>query len=219
MLTTADNELLTRVGATRGSGKLMRCYWLPILLSSELPVRDGQPLRVSILGKSLVAFRDTMGSIGLLDQHCPHRRVDITAATSKAGCAASITVGNSILLAIVSTSEQKLAFKDSIRARAFRCVERNGTIWAYLGGGEAPPLPEFEWALVPPDQRYITKRVLECNWAQALEGDIDTAHASFLHSRLNPADYDSLEGARELRITTTATEIHIMKLPRPVTGS
>jgi phenylpropionate dioxygenase-like ring-hydroxylating dioxygenase large terminal subunit len=73
MLSAADNELVTRVGPGTPMGALFREYWLPILLSSELPERDGMPCRVRILGEDLVAFRTTSGQVGLLGDKCPHR--------------------------------------------------------------------------------------------------------------------------------------------------
>src|SRR5688572_25602074 len=77
MLKQGDNELLTRVGPGTAMGNLLRAYWQPILLSSELPQPDGRPIRVRLLGESLVAFRDTRGRVGLLSEHCPHRRASL----------------------------------------------------------------------------------------------------------------------------------------------
>src|SRR2546429_6393889 len=73
MLSREDNELLTRIGPGTPMGKLMREYWQPVLLSSELPDPDGAPLRVRALGEDLIAFRDSAGKVGLLGANCPHR--------------------------------------------------------------------------------------------------------------------------------------------------
>src|SRR5437762_10845385 len=73
MLTGEDNQLLTRIGPGTPMGDVMRQYWQPAVLSSELPERDGPPLRVRLLGEDLIAFRDTNGRVGLLGANCPHR--------------------------------------------------------------------------------------------------------------------------------------------------
>src|SRR5688572_3509203 len=73
MLSKEDNELITRVGPGTPMGNFMREYWVPALLSSELPSADSDPLRVLLLGEKLIAFRDSNGKIGLMDQACPHR--------------------------------------------------------------------------------------------------------------------------------------------------
>src|SRR5580698_7731954 len=74
MLKPEDNEKITRVGPGTPMGNLFRRYWLPVLLSSELPEPDGAPVRVRVLGEDLVAFRGTDGKVGLVDAFCPHRR-------------------------------------------------------------------------------------------------------------------------------------------------
>ena len=74
MLSREENELITRVGQATPMGNAMRRYWIPALLAREIAEPDGPPVRVRLLGEDLVAFRDTNGRIGLLDEYCPHRR-------------------------------------------------------------------------------------------------------------------------------------------------
>ena len=193
MLTKESNELLTRVGPGTAMGALLRQYWLPALLSSELAERDGRPLRVRLLGEALVAFRDSDGRVGLLSEFCPHRRVSLYFGRNEERGLRCVyhgwkfdVQGRCVDLPS-EPPESKMCSR--VRTTAYRCEERGGVIWAYMGPGEAPPLPQFEWALVPEQNRYMSKRLLECNWAQALEGDIDSSHASFLHAMLDPADY------------------------------
>src|SRR5688500_5979097 len=73
MLRKEDNELITRVGRGTPMGELMRQYWTPALLSSEVPEVDGAPVRIKLLGEDLIAFRDSAGRVGLLAQACAHR--------------------------------------------------------------------------------------------------------------------------------------------------
>ena len=77
MLSPEENELLARTGPGTPMGAVMRRYWLPILLEREIAEPDGEPVRVHVLGEKLVAFRDSDGRIGLLDEFCPHRRVSL----------------------------------------------------------------------------------------------------------------------------------------------
>ena len=73
MLSQPDNEILTRVGADMPMGRLLRQYWVPFMLASDLPEPNCEPLRVRLLGEDLIAFRETSGRVGLLANHCPHR--------------------------------------------------------------------------------------------------------------------------------------------------
>src|SRR6478672_11269797 len=77
MLSVEDNELLCRVEGDAAMGQLMRRHWIPACLSEEVAERDGTPVRVRLLGEDLVAFRDTAGRLGVLDEHCPHRRASL----------------------------------------------------------------------------------------------------------------------------------------------
>ena len=77
MLSREDNELLTRIGPGTPMGNLMRRYWIPALFSDQLPEPDGAPVRVKLLGEKLVAFRDTQGRVGLIDERCPHRTASL----------------------------------------------------------------------------------------------------------------------------------------------
>lgn len=72
-----DNVTLTRTGSDTPMGHLFRRFWMPALLSAELPAPDAPPVRVRLLGEDLVAFRDSAGRVGLLDAFCPHRRAEL----------------------------------------------------------------------------------------------------------------------------------------------
>jgi phthalate 4,5-dioxygenase len=171
-------------------GAVLRHYWLPVLLSSELPERDGQPKRVRLLGEDLVAFRATDGRVGLLGAHCPHRRANLAFGRNEEqglrcayhGWKFDVT-GQCVDM---PNEPEESRFKEKIRQVGHQTFERNGVVWAYLGPEDVPPAaPELEVTTVPEDQRYISKRLQECNWMQALEGDLDSSHVSFLHSTLN----------------------------------
>jgi phthalate 4,5-dioxygenase len=194
MLSKADNELLTRVGPGTPMGVLMRQYWLPILHSWEL-APDGPPLRVRLLGEDLIAWRDTNGRPALIGEHCPHRGASLFFARNEA-CGLRCVYHGWKFDADGRCLDQpnepaESAFRHKIRPTAYRAADWGGVIFAYLGPhqDDPPGLPRFEWALVPENQRHHQyKAILDCNWMQALEGDIDTAHLYFLHSRVHPED-------------------------------
>ena len=77
MLSRENNELLIRTAPGTPAGDYFRRYWLPALLASEVPSADCPPVRLRILGEDLVAFRDTEGRVGLVDEFCPHRRASL----------------------------------------------------------------------------------------------------------------------------------------------
>ncbi|HEY1288583.1 MAG TPA: Rieske 2Fe-2S domain-containing protein [Burkholderiales bacterium] len=187
MLSSADNELLTRTGPGTPMGEYFRRYWLPVALSRELAEPDGTPLRVEILGEKLLAFRDTQGRVGLVEPACAHRGADLFYGRNEEGGIRCIyhgwkydVAGRCIEMPNVPPGA---AYHGKISIKAYPTREAAELVWAYLGPRERTPeaLPQLEFAELPPAQRYVSKRLQECNWAQSVEGALDTAHFSFLH--------------------------------------
>jgi len=186
MTSQAENELLTRIGPGTPMGALMRQYWLPACLSSELKA-DGDPLRLLLLGERLVAFRDSAGRIGVFDHRCPHRCASLFFGRNEEGGLRCVyhgwkfdTDGNCLDMPNLPADQD---FREKVKARAYRVAERGGIVYVYLGAEtEAPPLPALEATLAPADEVTLACVQRECNWLQALEGDIDTSHFSFLHT-------------------------------------
>src|SRR5581483_6482770 len=190
MLSDEDNELLTRVGPGTPMGEVLRHYWHPVLLSSELAEPDGPPLRVRLLGEDLVAFRDTSGNVGMLDIHCAHRGAPLVYGRNEEGGLRCVyhgwkydACGNCVDMPNEPPTSR---FHEKIKQLAYPCRERGGVIWTYIGRASAPPdLPALEWLGLTDSQRYSSKRLQYCNWVQALEGEIDQSHVSFAHRRLD----------------------------------
>jgi phthalate 4,5-dioxygenase len=188
MLTAEENELLCRVGAQAPMGRMLRRYWIPAALSSELEA-GGAPRRTRLLGEDLVAFRGDDGVAGVLDEHCPHRGASLVLARNEDCALRCIYHGWKIAASgrILETPPEpdELGFKDRIRANAYPVYEAGGIVWTYLGPpGTEPPQMRFDWMSLPADHRMIQKAREECNWVQCLEGVIDSAHSGFLHSNV-----------------------------------
>jgi nitrite reductase/ring-hydroxylating ferredoxin subunit len=186
MLTAEDNNLLCRVGRGTPMGEALRQYWLPCLPSAELTDRDGEPVRVRLLGEDLIAFRDSDGKAGLIQNACPHRGASLFFGRNEEAGLRCVYHGwkFDISGACVDMPNEPAEsnFKHKIKAAAYPTRERNGVIWAYMGPlAEPPELPFLEWNLVPENQVQISIRYQECNWVQAVEGGIDSSHVSFLH--------------------------------------
>jgi phthalate 4,5-dioxygenase oxygenase subunit len=186
MLSREDNELLCRVGPGTPTGALLRQYWIPALLSSELPEADGPPLRVRLLGENLIAFRVTSGRVGLIQNHCPHRGASLFFGRNEEEGLRCVYHGWKFDCAgacvDMPNEPPESNFKSKVRATAYPCVERNDVIWAYMGPRPTPPpLPDLEPNMLPKGEYVIQKALRECNWFQGLEGDIDTSHLGFLH--------------------------------------
>jgi phthalate 4,5-dioxygenase oxygenase subunit len=179
-----ENERLTRVGPGTPCGQLMRSYWQPVALSEELPV-GGAPLPVRLLGEDLVLFRDDHGRPGLLDIHCPHRGADLSYGRLEDGGLRCIYHG--WLFDIHGSCLDQPGepgggeHRGEIRQLAYPCVEKVGVIFAYMGRGDPPLLPNFEFLTLPEDQVFATKLYSECNYLQGNEGNIDLLHVSILH--------------------------------------
>ena len=184
MLSREDNELLCRIGPGTPMGNLMRQYWVPAALSSELPEPDGPLLRVRLLGEDLIGFRTTSGAVGLIPNSCPHRGASLFYGRNEDEGLRCVYHGwkFDVTGQCVDMPSEPIdsTYRAKVRARAYPCGERGGVIWAYLGPRSTPPpLPDLEPNMLAGSTLQIYQR--ECNWVQALEGDIDTCHTVFLH--------------------------------------
>ncbi len=187
MLSQEQNEQLTRTNAGTLMGDLLRRYWIPALHDWEVAERDGPPVRVQLLGEKLVAFRDSDGRLGVIDEFCAHRGVSLWFGRNEGGGIRCPYHGwkydVSGQCTEVPSEPVESGFCAKIKLTAYPLVERGGVIWAYMGPpADQPSLPEWEFATVAPEQSYTSKRLQECNYLQAMEGGIDSSHVSFLHS-------------------------------------
>jgi phthalate 4,5-dioxygenase len=218
VLSPADNTALTRVGPGTPMGDLLRSYWLPALLSSELPACDGPPLRLRLLGEDLVAFRDSHNHVGLIQNNCPHRGASLFFGRNEESGLRCVyhgwkfdVDGNCVDMPNhhfeLAGEPAKSDLKRKVKAVAYPCVERGDTVWAYLGPHQPPPpLPALEWLDVPSSHRWLSKRVQFCNWVQALEGEVDQSHVSFVHRRLDNTSVNG--GARRQVDQIRAADTH-----------
>jgi phthalate 4,5-dioxygenase oxygenase subunit len=167
-------------------GNLMRQYWVPTMLSSELPAPDSDPVRVLLLGEQLIAFRDSNGKVGLLANNCPHRGASLFFGRNEEAGLRCVYHGwkFDVSGACIDMPNEPAEsdFRTKVRAVSYPCQERGGIVWSYLGPrAEPPPLPDLEPNMLPTDQLVVTAIQRDCNWLQGLEGDIDTSHLGFLH--------------------------------------
>ena len=186
MLSKEDNELVTRTNPGTRMGSLIRRYWVPALLSEEIPAPDGPPARVKLLGEDLVAFRATDGRIGLIGERCAHRGTSLFFGRNEECGLRCIYHGwkYDVEGNVIDTPAEPAGsdFRKKLRHTAYPTHEANGIIYAYLGPRELIPLfPNYEWTQVPLEFTYVTKNLLECNYLQGLEGECDSSHLSFLH--------------------------------------
>ncbi len=186
MFSREENELLTRVGPRTAMGNLMRRYWIPALLSEEIPLPDCPPVRVRLLGEDLIAFRDSSGRVGLLDEHCSHRGTSLFYGRNEECGLRCIYHGwkydveGNVLDTPAEPADSD--FKRKLRHTAYPCREVAGIVFTYMGPREKMPLfPAYEWVSLPDDRTHVVKAYLECNYLQGIEGDFDSSHTTFLH--------------------------------------
>jgi phthalate 4,5-dioxygenase oxygenase subunit len=193
MLSKEENEIVSRVGPGSLMGNLFRQYWVPAMLSRELPSADSDPMRVMLLGEQLIAFRDTRGKIGLIQNNCPHRGASLFFGRNEEAGLRCVyhgwkfdTDGNCLDM---PNEPAESDFKSKVKATAYPTQERGGIVWAYLGPRtEPPPLPDLEANMLPDGVCEVDAVQRNCNWLQSLEGDVDTAHLAFLHMGLLEAE-------------------------------
>jgi phthalate 4,5-dioxygenase len=195
MLIIQDNEVLCRVGKGTPMGDLMREYWIPAVRSDELPSPDCPPMRLRLLGENLIVFRATSGKVGVVQNACPHRGASMFFGRNEEDGLRCVYHGwkFDVTGACVDMPSEPAEsnFKNKVRTVAYPCQERSGIVWTYMGARQTPPaLPELEANMLPDAECAVGKTLRECNWFQALEGDIDTGHAGFLH--YGKADPDAM---------------------------
>ncbi len=186
MLTTEDNELLTRTGPGTPMGELFRQFWQPALLSLELPAADCPPVRIRVLGEDLVAFRDSDGVPGVIDANCPHRRASLFFGRNEESGLRCVYHGwkfdvNGDCVDMPSEPTES-NFKVKVKVKSYPARDWGSCVWIYMGSAASvPELPQFEWCRVPDTHRRVQRWIQESNYMQATEGEIDSSHASFLH--------------------------------------
>jgi len=213
MTTRALNDFLTMTGPGTPMGELFRRYWIPALAAGELPDPDCPPVRVKLLSERLIAFRDTTGRVGVMDEFCAHRGVSLWFGRNEEnglrcayhGWKYDVT-GQCVE---VPSEPEESGFCKKIRLKSYPCAELGDVIWIYMGPAEhTPPLPGFEWARVPHAHRFVSRRTQECNYLQAMEGGIDSAHVSFLHRHeLRHDPLHTSKGAELTRETDARFEV------------
>jgi phthalate 4,5-dioxygenase len=200
-MTHEQNDQLIRTNAGTPIGDLFRRYWIPALLAEEVAERDGPPVRVQLLGEKLVAFRDTEGRLGIINEFCAHRGVSLWFGRNEECGLRCPYHGwkydvNGQCVDLPSEAEAS-GMKERIKLKSYPCLELGGVIWTYMGPPELKPAPPgLEWTQVTADRRFVSKRLQACNYLQALEGGIDSSHVSFLHSGALNTDPLFKEGRR-----------------------
>src|SRR4051812_19977081 len=187
MLSARDNDVLCRVGPGTPVGNMMREYWIPALMSSELDSPDGPPQRLRLLGEDLIAFRATSGEVGLIQNACPHRGASLFFGRNEEEGLRCVYHGWKFDVSGACTDmpsePAESNFRSKVKAKAYPCLERNGMVWTYMGSRETPPpLPNFEYNSLPAEACYHPGFVFyDCNWVQSMEGDVDSSHIDYLH--------------------------------------
>lgn len=222
MLTNEENQLLCRVEGDAPMGRLMRRHWTPVCLVEEVGEPDGTPVQARVFGEDLVVFRDTEGRVGVMDEYCPHRRASLVFGRNEnSGLRClyhgwKMDVHGNVLEMVSEPAASGLAHK--VKHLAYPTAEWGGFVWAYMG----PPdtRPAFEppvWAPTADTRVTIAKAVIACNWAQILEGAIDSAHSSSLHSSdMVPARVDGAKATDALWLrpsTDKAPRLQVERAP------
>lgn len=186
-ITKEQNERLTRVGPGTPMGEVFRRYWIPAMLAKDVAVPDGAPTRVRLLGEDLVGFRDSTGAIGLIDAYCAHRRAPLFYGRNEEAGLRCVYHGwkFDIMGNCLDTPSEEPSAQIRFRAgvKAYPTHEAGGIVWTYMGPiDQMPEPPEYEWLRVPETHLGVSRTNEECNFLQAIEGGIDTAHSSFAHN-------------------------------------
>lgn len=218
MLTREDNELLTRTNPGTVMGGYLRRFWVPCMLAQEIPPADEAPARLRLLGEDLIVFTDTQGRIGVMDEYCPHRLTSLYYGRNEESGIRCVyhgwkfdVEGTCVDLPSEPASSN---FRNKIKAVAYPARVRGGLLWVYMGPADAmPEFPEFEWLDLPENQRYASRWEQESNSIQAMEGELDAAHVSFLHRLVSDIDSNSQALTGAFFREDTAPRWHVKDTP------
>ncbi len=186
MLTKEDNDLICRIGPGTPMGNVFRRYWHPVCLAEQLPHNDCDPLALKLLGQNFVAFRNTEGQLGLLDEGCMHRGTSLALGRVEHCGIRCIYHGwkyavDGSLMDVPNHPDP--GYMQRQRARAYPVREAGGIVWAYIGPTDKQlPFPNFPFLELPDEQRFVIRVNLHTNYLQNLEGGLDSSHSSNLHS-------------------------------------
>ena len=220
MLTKEENELLCRVEGEAPMGQLMRRHWTPVCLSEEVSEPDGAPVKARVFGENLVVFRDSDGRLGVLDESCPHRRASLALGRNEEGGLRCLyhgwkmdAQGNVLEMASEPVAS---GMTEKVKHKAYPTHEWGGMVWAWFGPADA--MPEFRppaWAPTAEARVSIAKVLVPCNWAQILEGAIDSAHSSSLHSSdMVPARVDGAKATDKTWLRPSTDKAPRMQVQR-----
>ena len=190
MLSITENGKLTQTGPGTPMGDYIRRFWLPFRLSTDVPEADGEQVRVRLMGEDLIAFRNTDGEVGLVQRNCPHRWADLFFSRNEERGLRCTYHGWKFDIhgscVDMPTETEESTYQDKIKITAYPVKEYGGLLWAYMGPKELEPeLPDFEYLRMPETHRFASWNWQQTNYAQAIEGGIDSAHSNYLHSTLD----------------------------------
>jgi phenylpropionate dioxygenase-like ring-hydroxylating dioxygenase large terminal subunit len=197
-------------------GTLLRRFWMPAILSREVPEPDCPPIRFTLLSEKLVAFRDTTGRVGVVAENCPHRGASLFFGRNEEEGLRCVYHGwkfdHTGACVDMPNEPPESNFKHKVRVTAYPAEEAGDVIWVYMGPPQhKPELPRPEWTLVPPQQRKVSRYIQENNWAQGLEGGIDSSHASFLHATVESFKGTFADDRAKFFNTDTAPEFRVVE--------
>jgi len=186
VLSREANELMCRVGAGTPMGKALRRYWMPVLQSSDLPAPDCDPFPLEIMGDKFVAFRNSRGEVGILDELCCHRQASLVMGRCEGNGIRCLFHGwkfavDGTVLETPNVNDPQ--FKTRVRAKAYPVREAGGLIWAFFGPAEVePPFPHHPWFDVPASNRLNVYALNNANYVQVFEALVDSSHLNILHA-------------------------------------
>ncbi|MBI67147.1 MAG: (2Fe-2S)-binding protein [Chloroflexi bacterium] len=200
MLSIEENKKLCETDQGTIMGDYIRRFWIPFRLSSDVPEADGAPIRIKLMGEDLLAFRNTKGDVGLIQSNCPHRWADLFfGRNEESGIRCTYhgwkfdSQGNCVDM---PTETDESTYKDKIKIAAYPVKEIAGILWTYMGPKQlTPEIPDFEYLKMPESHRFVSWNWQQTNYAQAIEGGIDSAHSNYLHASLDA--YNMTEAWKE----------------------
>jgi len=208
MLNRQQNDLLCHVGPDTPMGTMMRRYWHPVCTSAQLAEPDSPPLRLRLLGEDYVAFRETEGRVGLMEELCMHRGASLALGRVEEGGIRCLYHGwkFSVDGAVLDTpNTQDPKYRARMKAPSFPVREEGGIVWAYVGPKEhQPPFSRYAFMDAAPEHRVVLRINVSCNYLQLVEGGEDTSHVGVLHTNMARPGWKDKEFKRNMDVVNPA---------------
>lgn len=182
----AKLHALNQTGPDTAMGKLLRQFWHPVALATD--VGPGEATTIWVLSEELTLYRGETGTPHLIGGRCSHRRTLLKTGWIEGDSIRCIYHGwrfggDGACLERPAEADPGMP---RTKIPGYEVKEYGGLLFAYLGDGPAPAFELPRKALIEQEGAIVRNGVerWDNNWFQQVENSMDATHVSFVHHAL-----------------------------------